>query len=70
MVLRLEHERKCPLNADAKPKRPRGRPVGTTKLGEKKTKTLHLELSPTGYQWAKAQGRGWLANWIETQARS
>ena len=50
-------------------KRPPGRPPGTTKLGERKDKKLTLDLSPTGYNWAKAQGRGWLVNWIETEAR-
>lgn len=51
-----------------KAKRQRGRPAGTVKHKEKKTKTLHLQLSPMAHQWAKDQGRGWLADWIETQA--
>lgn len=53
----------------AAPKVPVGRPVGTTKHPEKTIKKLTLRLTPTGYAWVKAQGRGFLSGWIESQAR-
>jgi hypothetical protein len=46
-----------------------GRPKGTTKHDEKKTKNLLIRLSPTAYQWVKAQPKGWLPDLLEEMAR-
>jgi hypothetical protein len=38
-----------------KPKRPRGRPPGTTKWGEPKTHNVGLSLTETAYKWLKSR---------------
>lgn len=52
-----------------KPKNPPGRPHGTTQHEEKATCMMTLRLTPKGLAWVKAQGRGFLSQWIEKAAR-
>lgn len=46
-----------------------GRPKGTTTLEQKKTKNITLKVTQTARKWFESKPKGWLAAWVEEQAR-
>jgi len=56
------------LDSKPQPKRHPGRPPGTTKGAAKRSETFSGKISPAAKQWLNSKPRGWLADWIESQA--